>query len=299
MKNGKLLEYTADASIILISLIWGSTFIIIKKGVDTFEPITYLFLRFMVASVFLFIITLPLMKKINRKLLKDGIILGSVLFIVFLFQTLALKLATATEVGFLTGLYVLFVPVFSALILKKYPHMFSVLGVLLSAAGMMMVTLESSIGLSTGQIFGIINALFLGLYIILIDVYSRRHHVVLLTTVQILTATVLAGVYSWLFEEQNYSAALDPYMLYTILFTGLIATVFCFFVQTAMQKHTTPTKAAIMFTLEPISSAFFSFFIGGEILNSRQYFGAALIVIAILVAEAGTAMRYSVKKLHR
>jgi len=288
-------EYIADFSLITISLIWGSTFIIIKKVVDTFEPITFLFLRFLVASVFMIILTLPFYKKINKRLLIDGTILGTVLFIVFLFQTLALKLSTATEVGFLTGLYVLFVPILSAVFLKKYPHIFSWIGVVLSACGMLMITFQADIGISIGQIFAIINAFFIGVHILTTDIYSRKHNVFILTTIQLTTVCVLAGIYSTLFESQSYTNAFEPYVGYSLIFTGLIATVVCFFLQTAMQKHTTPTKAAIMFTLEPISSAFFGFIIGAELMSTKQYLGAALIVFAIIIAEAGTALRYSKK----
>jgi len=282
-------------SLVFISLVWGSTFIIIKKSVGSFEPISFVFLRFGVASIFILILTLPMMKKINRTLIKDGAILGSVLFTVFLFQTIALDMATASEISFLTGLYVLFVPILSAIFLKKYPHIFSLIGVALSATGMMMITLQSGIGISTGQIFGIINAFFIGVHILTTDVYSRKHNVFLLTAVQICTVFILSGVYSFAFESTDYTKAIDSYVVYSIIFTGLFATVLCFFLQTAMQKHTTPTKAAIMFTFEPLSGAFFAFILGNEILSGRQYAGAALIIFAILIAEAGTALKHSKK----
>lgn len=296
MKSPRIKEYLADFSLVAVSLIWGSTFIIIKKCVDSFEPVTFVFLRFVVATAFMAVLTIPFMKHFTKKLLLDGFILGFVLFLVFLFQTIALKLATATEVGFLTGLYVLFVPVLSALLLKKNPHIFSWIGVVLSAVGMMMVTFHKGSGLSVGQLFAILNAFFIGVQILLTDVYSRKHNVFLLTLMQIGTVALLAGIYSALFEHPAYSMAFQPYVGYSIVFTGIFATVVCFFLQTAMQKHTTPTKAAIMFTLEPISSGFFSFFIGNEILTGEQYSGAALIIMAILAAEVGTAIRLSRKR---
>ena len=276
-----------------ISLIWGSTFIVTKKIVEIFDPITFIFLRFAVATILLMIICIPLYKKMNRILLRDGVILGFTLFIIFFFQTLALKMATATEVGFLTGLYVLFVPVLSAVFLKKYPHIFSWLGVVLSTAGMVMISYRADIGISVGQIFGIINAFFIGVQILLTDVYSRKHNVVLLTLLQIGTVCVCSGAYSYMFGTNQLEIMDNSYVIFAILALGVFATVVCFFLQTAMQKYTTPTKAAIMFTLEPISSGFFSFLIGGEILSGRQYVGAALIIFAILVAEVGTAMRHA------
>lgn len=296
MKKPKIIEYIADFSLISISLIWGSTFIVTKQIVGVFDPIAFIFLRFAVASILMLLISIPFIKKFSRKLFTDGLILGTTLFIIFLFQTLALKLATATEVGFLTGLYVLFVPVLSAVFLKKYPHIFSWIGVALSAAGMVMVTYQSDIGISIGQLFGIINAFFIGVQILMTDVYSRRHNVVLLTMMQIVTVCVLAGAYTFLFESNQFAVVHNPYALFAILAMGIFATVVCFFLQTAMQKYTTPTKAAIMFTLEPISAGFFSFFIGNELLSGRQYTGAALIILAILAAEVGTAMRHSRKK---
>jgi drug/metabolite transporter (DMT)-like permease len=294
--KGKLLEYTADASIITIALIWGSTFIVMKQGVENIQPITYLFFRFFLAAVLMGAIALPYFRHLSRKMLKDGMILGVYLFLTFFFQVLALKLTTATEVGILTGLYVLFGPVLSAVFYKKVPHLFSIIGVVLSAVGMMMITFHSGMHLSLGQGFGVINAFFIALYILQVDVYSKKHNVVVLTAIQITTSTVLAGLYALFFETQPAAPIFEADILYPLIYLSVFATVVCFFVQTAMQKHTTPTKAAIMFTFEPLSSAFFSYFIGGEVLGLRQYFGAALIVAAILVAEVGTSIRYSMKK---
>lgn len=293
MRNHRLQEYLADISLITIALIWGSTFIIIKKSIDLFDPISFVFLRFTIASVFMLVFIIPLMKKINRKLLIEGGLLGTALFLIFLTQTLALKMITATEVGFLTGLYVIFVPILSAVFLKKYPHIFSWIGVSLAAAGMAIVTFQSGLSITTGQFLAIVNAFFIGVQILMTDVYSRKHNVVLLTAIQLITVAVLSGLYAFCFESPDYAKAFIPYVGWSIVFTGIFATVLCFFIQTAMLKYTTPTKAAIMFTLEPISSAFFAYFIGNEILSAKQYFGAALIIIAILTAEAGTALKHS------
>ncbi|PLX71476.1 MAG: hypothetical protein C0602_01325 [Denitrovibrio sp.] len=295
MVNSKIIEYIADASIIIIALIWGSTFIVVKQGVETFEPITFLFCRFFIAALLMLLISIPFFKKISRRLIRDGIILGLYLFLTFLFQTLALELSSATEVGVLTGVYVLFVPVLSAIFFKKTPHLFSVIGVLISASGMLMVTYAPGMGITYGQFLAVLNAFFIGLYILQVDVYSRKHNVVVLTMVQLVTTAFMSGLYALFFESQSIAEVARPEILYPIIYLAVFATVVCFFVQTAMQKYTTPTKAAIMFTIEPLSSAFFSYFLGGEVLGTRQYSGAALIILAILVAEVGTAVKHSKK----
>lgn len=296
MLKGKFLEYAADISIVTIALIWGSTFIVMKQGVENIQPITYLFFRFLFAAILMCLIAVPYLKQFNLKMLKDGIILGIYLFLTFFFQVLSLRLITASEVGILTGLYVLFVPVLSAVFYKKIPHLFSIFGVMLSAAGMMMITFQSGLHFSQGQVLGVINAFFIALYILQVDVYSKQHNVVVLTAIQITVSALLAGIYAFFFETQAAAPIFAPDILYPLIYLSVFATVVCFFVQTAMQKHTTPTKAAIMFTFEPLSSVFFSYFIGGEILGVRQYFGAGLIVAAILTAEVGTSIRYSMKK---
>lgn len=291
MLSAKLREFSADASLLAISLIWGSTFIIVKKTVELFEPITFVGLRFVLAFFIMLIFCYPRRKNLSRALLKDGLFIGTALFVVFTFQTLALKYSSASEVGFLTGLYVLFVPILSAVFLKRMPHFFSIVGVLCSAAGMLMVTFTDTLSLSTGQLFAILNALFIGIQIIMTDVYSKRHDTVLLTAVEIGVVALFSMIYSVMFENPDYTVLKSGYVLYSLLFNAVIATVLCFFVQMHMQKHTTPTKAAIMFTMEPISSAFFSFFIGAEVLLFRQYMGAVLIVTAIVLAETGTYLR--------
>lgn len=275
----------------MISLIWGSTFIVVKKTVELFEPITFVGLRFTLAFIIMLFFCIPRRKNITLPLLKDGLMIGLALFVVFTFQTLALKYSTASEVGFLTGLYVLFVPILSAVFLKRSPHLFSVVGVIFSAAGMLMVTVADGFALSTGQVFAILNALFIGVQIIMTDVYSKRHDTVLLTAIEIGVVAVCSMIYSVLLESPDYSQLRSGYVLNSLLFNAVIATVLCFFVQMHMQKHTTPTKAAIMFTIEPISSAFFSFFIGAEVLAFRQYMGAVMIVAAIVLAETGTYFR--------
>lgn len=292
----KLKEYFADSSLLIISLIWGSTFIVIKKTVELFEPITFVGVRFMIAFIIMLIFCYPRRKNFSFAMLRDGLLIGLTLFIVFTFQTLALKYAKATEVGFLTGIYVLFVPILSAVFLHKHPHLFSWIGVIFSACGMMLITMTGSMTLSTGQLFAIINAFFIAVQIIMTDSYSRKHDTVLLTAVEIGVVGVLSLLYAFLFEHPDFSGLAQPFVMKSLIFNSLIATVFCFFIQMHMQQHTTPTKAAIMFTMEPISSAFFSFFIGHEILTFKQYSGAFMIVMAIVLAETGTYLRLYRKK---
>ena len=126
------------------------------------------------------------------------------------------------------------------------------------------------------------------IHIILTHVFSRKHDTFLLTAIQIGTTFLLSAVISLGFDPFTVPGIWSPQLLLAVAVTGIIATVFGFFVQTGMQRFTTPTKAAIIFCMEPVSSIFFSYMIGGELLTVRQSLGATLIVGAMLSAEIGT-----------
>lgn len=289
--RSKGMEHIADISILGIALIWGSTFIIVKQAVESVPTFSFLSMRFGLAAIVLIAISSFRWRQFNRKMIVDGVLLGLSLFGIFAFQTLSLQYTSASITGFLTGLYVIFAPILSIIFLKKYPHLFSAIGVVLAFCGLVFIAFVDFQSFSIGEAFGIINAFFIGVHILLTDKYSRKHDAIFLTTLQILVVTVLSIIVSQSTEPYTIPEKLNEYMVFAVVGTGLFATVLAFFIQTVMQKYTTPTKAAIMFTMEPVSAAFFSFFIGGEVLMFKQYMGAALIVAAMIVAEVGTFIK--------
>ena len=286
--NSKLREYGADASLLVISIIWGSTFIITKQVIENVPVFYFLTLRFTAASVLLSIICLPRIRQITFQTILDGAILGSVLFLTYAFQTIGLKYTQASVTAFITGLYVVFVPVFSLIILKKRPRPYAVIGVLLSFAGLVLITLNGSILLSRGEFLVLINAVFASFHIVFIDFYSRRNDIFLLTAVQIVVVLVYSILSSILFEKDSFSYVYSNQLVFAIFVTSILATVLAFLIQAGLQKYTTPTKAAIIYTMEPVSSAFFSYFIGDELLTLRQYTGAMIIICAVLFVETGS-----------
>jgi drug/metabolite transporter (DMT)-like permease len=287
-KTTKLMEFIADFSLLGIALLWGSTFIIVKNAIIDIPAFSFLSMRFGLASIILILISLYKIKQLNLNLFKDGIILGIALFSIFAFQTLALKYTSASIIGFLTGLYVIFTPILSIIFLKKYPHLFSLIGVVLAFLGMCFIAFVDLNTFSIGEIFGLLNAFFIAVHILLTDKFSPKHDALLLTTIQISVVAVLSILFSLITEPYILPEHFSSQLIFAIILTGLFATVLAFFIQTFMQKYTTPTKAALMFVIEPVSSAFFSYFIGAELLLFKQYVGAAFIILATIIAETGT-----------
>lgn len=288
--NIKTQELISDISLLLIAVIWGSTFIIIKQTIENIPTFAFLSIRFGVASLLLLILCFKRIRNINSELLKDGTKLGIILFLVFAFQTVGLKYTPASVTAFITGMYVIIVPLFSAIMLRQKPNTASIFGVLISCAGLSLITLNNSIAISKGEFLVFMNAIFCSLHIIFTDTYSRKHDVVLLTTIQISVVFVLSTICSLAFEPYTLPRNPNTQLIFTIVLTGVFATVIAFLVQTGMQKYTTPTKAALIYTMEPVASVFFSYVIGGEILSMRQYSGAALIICAMMVAELGSLL---------
>ena len=284
-------EFLSDASLLFIAIIWGSTFIIVKQAIADIPAFAFLTLRFALAFSVLILICFRRLKHLNLRMLLDGGLLGGALFLAFSTQTLGLQYAPASVVAFVTGLYVVFVPIFSSLFIKKFPTPYSIAGVLLSGVGLGLITLNGTVGLSRGEMFALLSALFCSIHIILTDIFSRKHDTYLLTTIQIGTTFLLSGMVSAMHDPFTLPRTWHPQLVTAIALTGILATVVGFFVQTGMQRFTTPTKAAIIFCMEPVSSIFFGYFIGGELLAARQYLGAALIVGAMLTAEIGSYYR--------
>ncbi|MBZ4672502.1 MAG: drug/metabolite transporter [Deferribacteraceae bacterium] len=287
--NKKALEYLADLSLLFISLVWGSTFIIVKESIEKVDPSLFISYRFLIASLILSPFLIIRRNKVNKESVLAGLSMGSVLFTVFYFQTFALKYITASVTGFLTGIYTLFVPILSYVFLHKKPYPTSIAAVILSTIGLYLISFQGNFTFGIGESFAIINAFGIAIHIILTDYYSKKYDTIILTSVQIIVVAFLSIIFTF---ASGIDIKIQPEKdtIFALILTGFLATVVAFFIQTAMQKYTTPTKAAILFTLEPVSSAFFGYLIGKEVLAFNQYIGASIIIIAMLVSEVGSAL---------
>jgi drug/metabolite transporter (DMT)-like permease len=286
----KLLEYVADLSLLFIALIWGSTFIIIKEVVVKIDPLNFISYRFIVASVAIFPFVIIKKKLFCYESVKAGIILGVVMFSFFYFQTVALEYISASLTSFLTGLYIIFVPLLSIFVLRKKPYPTSVLAVIVSSLGLYIMSNGFKFQSEIGELFALLNAFFLAVHIILTDYYTRKFHPLALTAVQIFFTAAISTLFAASRKNFFTDFSLDFETIFALVLTGVFATVLAFFIQTKMQKYTTPTKAAILFTLEPVSGAFFGYLIGNEILFKKQYIGACFIIFAMIISEIGSAI---------
>ena len=284
-------EFLADLSLLFIALIWGSTFIIVKQSVENIPVFSFLFMRFALAGILLILINAPKLKAIDKGVFADGAMLGMALFLAYAFQTFALTAASASITAFITGLFVVFVPVLSSVFLRKLPRQEAIVGVVFATIGLALITLQGKFLLTFGEFLALVCAFFVAIHIILTDKLSRRNDFGLLTMVQVNMVALFSLIFSLVFDPRVIPIQFNNQLIFSLIINSVFATVVAFVIQTGMQKHTTPTKAAIIFIMEPVSSAFFSYWIGGELLTVKQYVGTSLILLAMVFTEAETYLK--------
>lgn len=284
-------EPLADLSLLFVAITWGSTYVIVKQVLENTALFSFIFLRYALACLFLLFFNLSRLQKIDLRLVKDGCVLGVILFLGYSFQTLGLRLTPAPIMAFTTGLYVVIVPFLQRRFLNIRLGWEAVLGVLLALFGLYYITMTGKYTLYKGIIFGVICAAFYATHITLVHKYSTRNDFNLLTLFQLLIVTLLSLVSASVYEPYILPPDFDGRLILALFITGILGTAVAFLIMISMQKHTTPTKAAIIYMMESVSSILFNYLLLGELLTARQYVGIGFIFLAILVTQLGNIFK--------
>jgi drug/metabolite transporter (DMT)-like permease len=281
----------ADLALTLLTLCWGTTFLLVKRVLEGTSPGVFLALRFALASLALFAVALLRRERPRPELLGHGLLLGLFMYGGFALQTWGLRFTTPARSGFLTGLAVLIVPFLARFLQRRRVLWASWAGVALAVSGLLLLTRPFGAGVSAGVRLGDLLtagcALSYAFQIVYTTEWSPRHPLVPLTLVQV--AVVLVGSLLMLpFEEIRLRP--DAPLLGTVAFTGLAMTAGAFFVMNWAQRHTTAVRAALIYSLEPLAAALFSAAYGGERLGPLDWAGGGLIVLAVVAGEVGGAL---------
>jgi len=297
-------KYLGEAALLIATIIWGGTFVIIKESLNDISPMLFITLRFSLAAVILLPVYFIKRKSFSRELLLSGMLLGLFLFLGFSTQTVGLKFTTATRSGFITGTMVVFVPILQLIIKKRPPTKGAIAGTILvflglsflSSGGNSIFTLFSELGenFNFGDFMTLLCAVFFAFQIVYIDIISRKYDFWLLTFTQLASVSVLGIFATLLFDVtsiENIKLIPTDYLLFGILYTGLLATLINIAIQTKFQKEVTPTKAGIIYSFEPLFAALFAFFLLNEKITNFGVIGGALIFLGLLVSEAYDSMK--------
>ena len=278
-------QWRADVALALVAMVWGATFVMVKDALNDVSPVLFLGLRFSAATVALGVLYVlkPRQKK-GRGPWLGGVITGTLLYTGYLLQTLGLRLTTPAKSGFITGLYIVLVPLATALVYKKAPQLSEISGVAIATLGLGLMTLTGrTLEVGTGDLLTMGCAVAFTFHIMVLGYNSQRMDFEWLTLLQIGTCAAIALTTFWWVEAPvlrwNRQVAL------ALVVTSLLATALAFTVQTWAQRYTTPTRTAVIFALEPVFAWATSFVLTNELLSRRAATGAILILAGILLVE--------------
>lgn len=283
----------ADVALVVLTLLWGTTFHFVKAVLEVASPGVFLAARFAVASLLLAAAWLVRRERPGPGFLRHALLLGLFMLGGFALQTMGLRFTTPSRSGFITGLSVLAVPFIARFALGRAVRAASWAGVALAVAGLALLSRPFEGGLGAAVRLG--DALTAGcaaafaLQIAFTSEWSPRHPLVPFVLVQLLVT--LAGAALLLPLEGPFLRPGGATRLAgTVAFTGAAMTAGAFLVMNWAQRRTSAVRAALIFSLEPVAAALFSHFYGGEPLAPAEWAGGALIVLGIVAGEVGGAL---------
>lgn len=283
--NAKLSRAKAEGLLVLATLFWGATFPVMKDAIAEVPVLCFLWIRFALAALLLALLAGRRLKTLGWQGVKFGLLLGVLLFLSYLFQTFGLERTTSSNAGFLTGLNVVWVPLLAGPLLRKPPAPAARIGVVMALTGLFLLTWHTPWRLNPGDALVFICSIFVALHVLGLDAWTEGFDGLSLTCVQITTMAVLGLGGSLVFDPLSWPDAWSGNLIVALLITAVLATVFTFWAMTSFQRLTTPTRAALIYTLEPVFAAIFSVWLHGDRLGFVGWCGGALIVLGMISAE--------------
>ncbi|HEY5594881.1 MAG TPA: DMT family transporter [Nitrospiria bacterium] len=278
----------AELYLFATTFIWGGTFVAVKLGVVDLSPVLFVALRFSLAAFLLFLFNIRWILKTDRALLWKGSLLGFLLFLGFTLQTVGLQYTTASKSAFITGLMVIFTPFFQFAIEKRPPKFGNLIGVAIVTAGLWLLTSPSGggpsvAGFTVGDFLTLLCAVVFGLYIVMLDLVSKKADALQLTFIQMVPPAALGWMTAPLLETPTVYPTATA--IAVLLYCALLGNIVCGYIQSRYQRDTTPTRAVIIFTIEPLWASILGYWMLREVIGYWGMAGGALIIAGILVSE--------------
>ncbi len=281
-------HWQADSALAIVALVWGATFVIVKQAITQISTLYFLSLRFSLATLCLLLLFLPAFRRMSRRQLlgglRGGFITGLFLWSGYVLQTFGLHYTSAGNSGFLTGFYIVLVPVLGAAFYRQKPARRELAGLLVASAGMVVMTLPPSgsrFVINFGDLLTIACAVAYAFHLLVLSHFSKRERVEAVAAGQIACAALLSTL-SLTIEKPV--AVWSTGVVTAIIVTAVFATALAFALQTWGQKHTTATRTALIFALEPVF-ALITAVVFGEPARWIAVLGGSLILAGILIVE--------------
>lgn len=283
--------------LLLAAIIWGTSFVSQKLGMNYVEPFTFGASRFLLGAVVLLILIF-IFDTINKKkrkndngveieynkkdLIKGGILCGCALYFGASLQQWGIVYTTIGKAGFITTLYIVLVPIIG-LFMKKKVDSYTWLGVILAVIGLYLLTIKEGFSMEIGDAIVLAGTLFWALHIIIVDSYAPKTESLKLSCIQFITAGTLSLISALIFENPTISAIID--CAGPILYTAIMVVGVAYTLQILGQKSTNPTVASLIMSLESVFSAICGAIFLNESMSPKEIAGCILMFIAVILTQ--------------
>lgn len=288
---------TAELGLLVVTIIWGSGFVVVKNATGTLEPAAIVALRFTIAAALMCVVFFRRLKEIDKECIKAGALAGFLYFVAFYLQTLGAKYTTAGKNAFLTAIYVVLVPFLYWIVRNQRPDVYNVSAALLCMAGIGFLSLNADFSINVGDGFSLLGGVGFTAQIVAAAILTQKHDPILLSVTQFGFAALFSGVTSLLTEP--IPTQLPPESFTSILYLGVFSTMIALLLQTVCQKYVPASKASLIMSLESVFGCICGVLFLHEVLSGRIAVGFVLIFGAILLSERKPAfLRSAIRRLH-
>jgi drug/metabolite transporter (DMT)-like permease len=295
MKN-KISPFKADLMLLVVALLWGSSYVVTKNLIQTTEPINLVFYRFLIAAILSVVFFGKHLKSMSQKELMAGFFLGVLITIGTIFAISGVEYTTVSKNSFIVSVNVVLVPFVYWAVSKKKPKLVSIIAVILMTVGLAFLTLDFSgeFNLNKGDIITLGCVIFYASHIVYSDIYSKKYNPLSINMVAMITVAVISFMFLLIKGNINFTIIKNNTM--DIIYLGVFPTFFCLNLQLFAQKYTTATHTAIILSLESVFATILAIVFLGEILTLNMIIGCIIIFISVLTSELGEKFLIWVKK---
>lgn len=274
----------ADMALFIVTLAWGSSYMLTKVAIESMSVYSYLAFRFGIAFLASSIIFHKRMMKMNREVIKYGVIVGLIMFSYYVLQTQALLYTTSSKSAFIGGITVILVPLITSLMSKTIPGKKVIASAIMAFAGIGLLSFNGSIdGVNFGDLLSFIGAFAAAMLIITVGNYTVKVDSVVLPIIQFGVVSLFSLFMILIYEEPVIPQKSTVWSI--LLFLGLICTSGAFIVQSIAMRYTSATHTALIFTCIPVFAAVFGYIFLDELLTMQGLLGAVLIVASMFIME--------------
>jgi drug/metabolite transporter (DMT)-like permease len=264
-------------AMISIAAVWGSSFVVMKDSLERQNVFSFLSSRFILAALLMFLYKPGVFRRLTKKFVIRGIIAGILLGSGYIFQTYGLTKTTVSNTGFITGLYLVFTPLISLLILKRHVLKIQWLAVIIATIGMFFIS-YNGVTIGFGEILVLISAFIYGAHFVALGEWSDGKNTYALTLIQVVTVAVLTSIFAF---RDGFQIAPDSTVWLAILYTAFFATFLGFLVQTKAQSVMSATVASVLLATETPFAVFFGLYFHDDPLTLRIITGGLLVMAAM------------------